>query len=186
MNITVYCGANLGTHPTHQQDTVRLGNWLADNNHTLIYGGGGSGLMGLLADTVLAAGGQAIGIMPTFLQAREAAHQRLTEMIDVDTMTERKLLLFERGEAYIALPGGLGTLEEISEVISWARIGKNSNPCIFFNSDDFFRPLIQFLDDMVKHGFLSQADRDKTLFSSDFTEIEQFIASYTPPTIRTY
>lgn len=186
MNITVYCGANSGNNPAHQAATVKLGKWIADNQHKLVYGGGKAGLMGLVADTVLQHGGEVIGIMPTFLQAREIAHLGLTEMISVETMSERKLKMIELGEVYIALPGGLGTLEEISEVISWARIGKNSHPCIFFDSDKFYQPLVEFMDKMVEQGFLSQADREKTLFSDDLAEIEKFIANYTPPAIRTY
>ena len=186
MNITVYCGASVGNNPTHQQATIELGKWIAQNNHTLVYGGGSAGLMGLIADTVLDHGGKVIGIMPTFLQEREIAHKRLTQLITVESMTERKLKMYELGEAYIALAGGLGTLEEISEMISWARIGKNDHPCIFFNSDNFYQPLQQFLRHMVNQGFLTQGDFEKTLFTTETAEITHFIQYYVPPEIRRY
>lgn len=186
MNITVYCGASLGNNVLHQQATVELGRWIAKHQHTLVYGGGNTGLMGLLANTVLEHGGKVIGIMPTFLQERELAHQHLTEMITVTSMSERKSKMIELGDAYIALAGGPGTLEEIIEVISWARIGQNNNPCILFNSDGYYDALKTFFDNMVVQGFLTQADREKTLFSDKLPEIEHFIRHYTPPTIRQY
>ncbi|MGQ0285872.1 TIGR00730 family Rossman fold protein [Pasteurellaceae bacterium 22721_9_1] len=186
MHITVYCGANLGNNPIHQQKTKALGTWIAEQNHTLVYGGGKAGLMGLLADSVLEHGGKVIGIIPTFLQERELAHNGLNELVIVNSMSERKLKMIELGDAYIALAGGLGTLEEISEVISWARIGQNNNPCILFDSDGYYQPLKHFLNHMVAQGFLSQSDQNNTLFSDNLQEIEQFIAEYTPPPIRQY
>lgn len=186
MNITVYCGASIGHNIAHQQATIALGKWIATQQHTLIYGGGNAGLMGLLANTVLENGGTVIGVMPTFLQERELAHTGLTKMITVHSMPERKSKMIELGDVYIALAGGPGTLEEITEVISWARIGKNNNPCILFNSDGYYEPLKAFFDNMVTQGFLSQSARDKTLFSDNLKEIETFITHYIPPEIRTY
>lgn len=186
MNITVYCGANLGSSPIHQQATVALGEWIARNQHSLVYGGGKAGLMGLLADTVIKNGGKVIGIMPTFLQQRELAHSQLSELILVESMAERKDKMLALGDVCIALPGGAGTLEEISEVYSWARIGKNHRPCILFNQNDFYAPLKAMYQTMVDNGFLSEADFNKLLFSSDFAEIEQFIATYQPPAVRQY
>ena len=186
MNITVYCGASLGNNSIHQQAAKALGNWIAEHNYTLIYGGGKAGLMGLIADTLLENGGKVIGVMPTFLQERELAHTGLTEMITVNSMSERKSIMIELGDVYIALAGGPGTLEEITEVISWARIGQNNNPCILFNSDGYYQPLQNFFDNMLEQGFLTQADREKTLFSDNLAEIEDFINDYTPPQIRQY
>lgn len=186
MKITVYCGASVGNNLAHQQATIELGKWIAEHQHTLVYGGGNAGLMGLLANTVLENGGEVIGIMPTFLQERELAHKGLTQMITVNSMPERKSKMIELGDAYIALAGGPGTLEEIVEVISWARIGQNPNPCILFNSDGYYDDLKAFFDNMVKQGFLTQADRNKILFSDNLVEIESFIQSYTPPKVRVY
>ncbi|BFU59280.1 MULTISPECIES: TIGR00730 family Rossman fold protein [Rodentibacter] len=186
MNVTVYCGANLGNDPIYQAAAVKIGKWIAGNHHKLIYGGGGAGLMGVVADTVLSQGGDVIGIIPTFLAERELAHQGLTQLITVDSMSERKKMMIELGQVYIALAGGPGTLEEISEVISWARIGQNSNPCILFNQNDYYEPLKIMFDQMVKSGFLTLADRQKILFSDNLSEIEQFIVNYQPPQVRRY
>ncbi|QIW16610.1 Rossman fold protein, TIGR00730 family [Pasteurellaceae bacterium RH1A] len=186
MKITVYCGASLGNHPAHQEATKDLANWIVSNQHTLVYGGSRAGLMGLIADSVLAQGGKAIGIMPKFLQERELAHPALTEFVLVDTMAQRKAKMLELADACIALPGGPGTLEEITEVYSWARIGQNSSPCIFFNKQGFYNPVRQMYASMMEAGFLTQTDFDKLLFSEDLAEIEAFIASYQAPLVRTY
>ena len=186
MNITVYCGAAVGHNPQHRAATITLGKWIVQNGHTLVYGGGKAGLMGVLADTVLENGGAVIGVMPTFLRERELAHPHLTEIIEVHSMPERKLKMIELGNAYIALPGGPGTLEEISEVVSWARIGQNNNPCIFFNADNYYRPLQDFFIHMVQSGYLTQTDSNTLLFSADLREIEKFIADYRLLAIRQY
>ncbi|MCQ9121549.1 Rossman fold protein, TIGR00730 family [Rodentibacter pneumotropicus] len=186
MNITVYCGAALGTQESFYKSAVELGKWIAERNDTLVYGGGKAGLMGVVADTVLQSGGKVIGIIPEFLQKRELVHTGLSEIFVVQSMMERKKLMIEKGNAYIALPGGPGTLEEISEVISWARIGQNNNPCILFNQDGYYEPLKEMYDQMVQNGFLTQSDREKILFSSNLAEIEQFIENYVPPAVRQY
>ncbi|MBF0776351.1 Rossman fold protein, TIGR00730 family [Streptococcus azizii] len=186
MKVTVYCGASLGENPLYQEGTIALGKWIAKNGHTLVYGGGNTGLMGLIADTVLAHGGQVIGVIPEFLKERELAHPRLSELRTVTTMSERKLALIQEADVFIALPGGPGTLEEISEVISWARIGKNDKPCILFTIAGYYQALEQFFDTMVTAGFLTLEDREKTLFSDEIEEIEAFIASYQPPIAREY
>jgi uncharacterized protein (TIGR00730 family) len=186
MNITVYCGASDGNDPIYREATIALAKWLVENDHTLVYGGGRVGLMGLIADTVLAEGGRVIGVMPDFLVKREIAHTGLTDLRIVSTMTERKNQMIELGDAYIALPGGPGTLEEITEVISWARIGENSNPCLFLNINDYYNPMIDMFDTMVKNGFLKPMYREKTFFANTIAEAEDFIVNYTPPAVRTY
>ncbi|MDU1828673.1 TIGR00730 family Rossman fold protein [Anaerococcus sp.] len=108
MNITVFCGASIGNNETYKQKTIELGEWIANNNHTLVYGGGKVGLMGLLADTVLENGGNVIGVMPTFLVEREISHSGLNELITVDNMSNRKAYMIEKGDAFIALPGVQG------------------------------------------------------------------------------
>lgn len=186
MNITIYCGASLGNKKTYQEATANLGKWIAKNKHILIYGGGKAGLMGTIADAVLKNKGKVIGIIPSFLTERELAHTELSELLIVETMTERKLKMIELGDCYIALPGGPGTLEEISEVISWARIGKNNNPCIFLNIDGYYDNLKKFYDDMVENGFLSLEDRNKILFTNSIENMDSFISNYNPPKIREY
>ena len=186
MNITVYCGASLGNQPEYQQAAVALGRWIVQKQHTLIYGGGRAGLMGLLADTVLANGGKVIGIIPAFLQARELTHSDCTELIVVDSMAERKGCMLKLTDVCIALPGGPGTLEEITEVYSWTRLGKNPHPCILFNTNGLYEPLRAMYQRMVETDFLTETYFKKLLFSDNFTEIERFIAEYHPPEIRTY
>lgn len=186
MKVTVYCGASLGHKDIYQTKARELGQWLAHNGHDLVYGGGKIGLMGLIADTVLANGGYAIGVIPSFLRDREIAHSDINELIVVDDMPSRKAKMVELGDTFIALPGGPGTLEEITEVISWSRIGQNDGPCILYNVSGYFDRLQDQYDDMVREGFLSQADRDKILFSDNLVEIEEFIKTYQAPKIRKY
>lgn len=186
MNIAVYCGASLGTNELYVEAARSLGKWIAQNGHTLVYGGGKAGLMGVIADEVLSHNGQVIGIIPTFLVDRELSHPNLTRLEVVQSMSERKNKMIELGDCYIALPGGPGTLEEISEVISWARIGQHQNPCVLFNVEGYYNKLQAFYDDMVTNGFLTEADQKGMLFSSSFEEIEHYIANYTPLMVRTY
>ncbi|WP_426288762.1 TIGR00730 family Rossman fold protein [Enterococcus durans] len=186
MKITIFCGASNGNNPIYSQRTVELGEWMIKNNHDLVYGGGKVGLMGVIADTIINNGGQAIGVMPTFLKDREIAHINLSELIVVENMPQRKGKMMALGEAFISLPGGPGTLEEISEVISWSRIGQNDSPCVLYNIDGYFNHLRNMFDHMVSEGFLSQDDRNNILFSDDIIEIESFIKDYKSPTIRKY
>ncbi|WP_086315381.1 hypothetical protein A5821_002865 [Enterococcus sp. 7F3_DIV0205] len=186
MKMAVYCGASEGNKTIYQEQTKELGHWMSNNAYDLVYGGGNVGLMGILADTVIANGGQAIGVMPTFLLERELAHQNITEMHIVNDMHERKRKMIDLADCYLALPGGPGTLEEISEVVSWGRVGEHQNPCIFFNVNGYYDLLANFFDNMVGEGFLTEADREKIFFSDDLEQIQQFISEYTPPEIRSY
>lgn len=181
MKITVYCGASMGNKAIYAQVAQTLGQWIVDQQHELVYGGGSLGLMGVLADTVLHKGGKVTGVMPQFLVDKELAHQQLSELIVVDSMSQRKDIMAQLGDVFIALPGGPGTLEEISDMISWSRIGQNHAPCILFNVDDYYRPLSLMYDEMVNSGFLSVEHRQNILFSSDLLEIAQFIAHYQTP-----
>lgn len=186
MNIIVYCGANLGKEINYSHSAENLGKWIAENKHQLVYGGGGVGLMKIIADSVLENKGYVTGIMPEFLVSRELAHNNLTDLILVESMSQRKQKMIELGEVFIALPGGPGTLEEITEVVSWSRLGKNDSPCIFFNSNGYYNSIKYFYDDMVIKGFLDKQDRNKILFSDSLNEIELFIEGYVPPEIRVY
>ncbi|MFC7687758.1 TIGR00730 family Rossman fold protein [Ureibacillus sp. GCM10028918] len=186
MNISVYCGASLGNNDLYVEAAKSLGKWIAKNGHTLVYGGGKAGLMGVVADEVLLHNGEVIGIIPTFLVDRELSHPNLTHLAIVNSMSERKNKMIELGNCYIALPGGPGTLEEISEAISWARIGQHQNPCIVFNIGGYYDKLKDFYDDMVTSGFLTEADKKAMLFTDSFNEIEQYISNYAPLIVRTY
>ena len=178
MKITVFCGANNGKSELYIKNATELGEWIADNNHTLVYGGGKIGLMGVIADTVLENRGGVIGIMPQFLVDREISHTGITEFIIVDDMSDRKTKLVDFGDVFIALPGGPGTLEEISQVISWVRVGKKDAPCILMNVDGYYDFLEQYFDKMVEEGFLTKGDREKTLFTDNIEEMERFIFNY--------
>lgn len=186
MKITVYCGASLGNDEIYKNTAVEMAKWIVSNNHQLVYGGGKLGLMGVVSDTVMAEGGEVIGIITHFLTERELANEDITKLIKVDTMHERKQMMIDLGDVYIALPGGPGTLEEISEVVSWARIGQNKNPCIFFNVNNYYKPIKDMFENMVNSGFLTAEDRDKFLFTTSYEEIDNFIKSYTAPLTRKY
>ena len=178
MKITVFCGANNGRNEAYKENAIELGKWIADNNHSLVYGGGKVGLMGIIADTVLENNSEVIGIMPQFLVDREISHDSISEMIVVDDMSERKTRLVDLGDVFIALPGGPGTLEEISQVISWVRVGKKDAPCILMNVNGYYDFLEQYFDKMVAEGFLTIEDRKNTLFTDNIEEMERFIFNY--------
>ena len=178
MRITIFCGANNGKSELYKENAIELGKWIANKNHTLVYGGGKIGLMGVIADTVLENSGEVIGIMPQFLVDREISHDSISEMIVVDDMSERKTRLVDLGDVFIALPGGPGTLEEISQVISWVRVGKKDAPCILMNVSGYYDFLEQYFDKMVEEGFLTNEDRKRTLFTANLEEMEEFIANY--------
>ncbi|WP_156286149.1 LOG family protein [Oceanivirga salmonicida] len=175
MNITVYCGASLGKSDEYKRSAIELGLWIANNNHTLVYGGGSIGIMGIIADTVLSNGGKVIGIMPKFLKTKERTHTNLTKFYTVDTMYERKNKMLELGDCFIALPGGIGTLEEIIEAISLARLGKNNKACIFYNSDNYYSKLKEFIEYMVESEFLSKEYYELISFVDSVDEIEIII-----------
>ncbi|WP_413627021.1 TIGR00730 family Rossman fold protein [Fructilactobacillus vespulae] len=185
-SIAVYCGAASGNDIKYQEATKQLANWIVTNDYQLVYGGGGFGLMGLLAQTVLKLGGKVYGIMPKELFERGAAQTGLTDFEVVENMSIRKRRMLELSDACIALPGGPGTLEEISEAFSWARIGDNNNPCVLFNVFGYYDSLKDFFDEMTEKEFLTQHDRDKLLFSDSLITIDKFINSYIPPEVRKY
>lgn len=178
LNITVFCGANPGNKEIYRESARKLAEWIVKNGHQLIYGGRINGLMGDLSNEVLSLGGKAIGVIPEFLFDRETINRNLTEIKMVPDMPERKRVMMHLGDAFIALPGGPGTLEEISEAISWTRIGQNDNPCILFNTDGYYDRLKDMFDKMVEDEFLSKEDRSLILFSDDLSEIEEFIKNY--------
>lgn len=184
--LAVYCGAASGFSPLFEQATKQLGKWMVENNLELIYGGGKYGLMGTLAQTVSDYGGKVHGIVPEVLYDRQITFDRLTDLKVVGDMSERKKEMLASADASLALPGGPGTLEEISQAFSWARIGENPTPSIIYNVADFYAPLEQMYDAMVTNGFLTKVDRQKLLFSESLSQILAFMHGYTPPEIRTY
>lgn len=185
-NIAVYCGASTGNDDIYTKGAQKLGQWLAKNDYGLTYGGGKFGLMGVIADSVLANGGLVHGFITQELFDRKLAHSNLTKLDILADMSQRKQAMLQDSVANIALPGGPGTLEEISEAFSWTIIGDSTNPCIFYNIDHYYDELESFFDTMVKKNFMEKRTRDTLLFSDSLTEIGQFIDSYTPPALRNY
>jgi uncharacterized protein (TIGR00730 family) len=157
--VCVYCGSSFGSDPAYLEATQALAGALAARGIQVVYGGAAVGLMGALADAALAAGGEVIGVMPRHLVEREIAHQGLTRLHVVATMHERKALMAELSDAFVALPGGIGTLEELIEVYTWAQLGLHSKPLAILNTNGYYEPLAAFLDHAVEQGFLAAERR---------------------------
>ncbi len=157
--LCVYCASSPGSNPAITDATVTLGRHMAANGIELVYGGGAVGLMGLIADTVMESGGTVTGIIPTGLFPREVGHTGISELIEVDTMHERKMAMFERSDAFVALPGGFGTLEEVAEVTTWSQIGMHAKPVGLLNVDGFWDGLLEWLDRAVADRVLKEKNR---------------------------
>ena len=169
MNITVYLGANLGNDPALSEAAHRLGALIAKNGHTLVYGGSKKGLMGILAQSALDAGGRVVGVEPQIFIDSCAQLEGLTELIVTPTMSTRKQKMIELGDAFIAFPGGTGTLEEIAEVISAVSLGWSHAPCILFNLNGYYNSFRIFLREMIEAG-LSTEERQKDILFLDTIE----------------
>jgi uncharacterized protein (TIGR00730 family) len=157
--ICVFCGASPGGNPVYAEAAAALGRRLAQEGITLVYGGGAVGLMGVVADAALAAGGEVIGVIPTALQSSEIGHNGLTRLEVVDGMHARKARMAELSDAFIALPGGLGTLEELFEVWTWGQLGYHAKPLGLLEVNGFYAKLIGFLDHLVQERFVRQPHR---------------------------
>ena len=153
-NICVYCGSNAGTNPAYAEAARRLGRAVAEAGIGLVYGGGGLGLMGELARAAMAHGGRVTGIIPAFLTEKERMLRDADELVVVEDMHQRKRLMFDRSDAFVALPGGIGTLEELVEQLTWAQLGRHTKPIVLVNIDDFWAPLLQLLRHMRKAAFI--------------------------------
>ena len=158
--VCVFCGSSTPADPRYRDAARALGALIARENVTLVYGGGSMGLMGELADAALAHGGQVIGVIPAGLFAREVSHTGLTELREVTSMHERKQLMYDLTDAFVALPGGLGTLEELAEVATWSQLGLHSKPVVLLNVGGFWDSLLAQLDLMARTGLLKPAGRD--------------------------
>jgi uncharacterized protein (TIGR00730 family) len=153
-SICVYCGSGLGADPAHEEAARILGRAMAAADIRLVYGGGSVGLMGTVARTVLEAGGAVTGIIPAFLRNREHPMDGLTDLIVTEDMHQRKMLMFEHANAFVALPGGVGTLEELVEQLTWAQLGRHRKPVLVANIHGFWDPLIALLDQMRREAFI--------------------------------
>lgn len=169
--ICVYCGSRVGQHPAHRTAAIALGTAIAQRGLRLVYGGGHLGLMGVLADAALSHGGEVVGVIPEILVQKEAAHRSLTELIVVESMHARKAKMVELSDAFIALSGGLGTLDELFEILTWAQLGFHQKPCGLLNINGYYDSLLEFLDHAVSEGFIKPMHRHTLLVSSSATEL---------------
>ena len=183
-SICVFCGANRGANPRYAAAAAVTGERLASLGIQVVYGGSRGGLMGTLADAVLAAGGRVVGVIPRGLVDRELAHPDLSELLIVDTLHERKARMAELAEAFIALPGGLGTLEELAEVLSWAQLDLHTKPIGLLDVGGYFTALEAFLDHAVTEGFIAERHRRLLLRDDDIDRLLETFVTWQPPTGR--
>ena len=181
MRICVFCGSSPGLRPAYAQAAQRLGELFARRGIALVFGGGRVGLMGITADSVLANGGEAIGVMPRGLIEREIGHERLTKLHVVESMHERKALMADLADAFIALPGGYGTLEEFAEILTWSQLGIQIKPCGLLNIEGFWNGLLEFFDHAVEERFVHPRNRDLVLVASTPEEMLDKIGDWSPP-----
>jgi uncharacterized protein (TIGR00730 family) len=180
-SICVFCGSSPGNDPAYAEAAQRLGRTLAERGTKLVYGGGHVGLMGVVADAALAAGGEVIGVMPRSLVDREIGHNGLTKLHVVGSMHERKALMSELSDGFVALPGGNGTLEEFFEVLTWAQLGEHGKPCGLLNVAGYYDPLLKVFDRMVEKNFLGKAHRELVLVEVDPSDLLRRFEGYEPP-----
>ncbi len=182
--IAIYCGSSTGPNEIYRTQAARLGRYLAENKIHIIFGGGKVGMMGILADAALEAGGEVTGVIPRFLHVKEVAHSGLSELITVETMHERKALIEKMCDAAIALPGGFGTMDELFEMLTWGQLGLHDKPVGILNTNGFYREVLLAVDRMVNEGFLKDLNRDMLLVSDSIEELFKLMQNYTPPVVR--
>lgn len=179
-SLAVYCGSSPGSHPAYRQAAAALGRALAERHCTVVYGGSRAGLMGVVADSALAAGGRVVGVIPDALVSREVAHEGLSELHVVRTMHERKALMNDLAEGFVTLPGGIGTLDEIIEMFTWTQLGIHRKPCAFLNIQGYYDDLLAFLRHAVSHGFLQQRQYDQLIVATAVDELLERLAAFHP------
>ncbi len=178
--LAVFCGASKGYREIHQNQTKAFASAMAKNNLGLVFGGGKIGLMGILADTLLEKNMPVIGVIPHLLRKEEVEHKSLTEMRFTETMSERKVVMSKLCDAYVALPGGFGTLDEIFEALTLNQLGIESKPVAFLNTEGFFDPLFAQLDHMVTEGFLREANRNAIIISDSIEDLLKQLSRFKP------
>lgn len=179
-SLCVYCGSNSGAKPVYAERAVALGTRMARAGIRLVYGGGNIGLMGTIADAVLAAGGDVVGVIPKQLVDMEVAHLGLTELEVVASMHERKSRMFDLADGFVALPGGFGTLEEIVEMLTWRQLGIGDKPCAIFDIEGYYQPLVAMMDRMVEERFLHPGQREDLWTGSDIDAMLEWMRDYRP------
>jgi hypothetical protein len=179
-SICVYCGSNAGNKPVYAERAQALGARIAAEGLQLVYGGGNVGLMGIVADAVLANGGEVIGVIPEQLVQWEVAHKGVTRLEVVANMHERKARMFDLADAFVALPGGFGTLDEMFEMLTWRQLGLGKKPCAFLDVDGFYAPLIGMIDRMVEERFLHAEQRHDLWHGEDIDTLFVWMHGYVP------
>lgn len=179
-HICVFCGSSVGARPAYPAAASELGRTLAERGVGVVFGGGKVGLMGMLADAALAAGGEVIGVIPQALLAREIAHSGLTKLHVVRSMHERKTLMADLASAFIALPGGYGTCEEFFEAVTWTQLGIHQKPCGLLNVDGYYDALLELLERAVADGFIREENRSLVLDASDIPTLLAKLIAFRP------
>lgn len=182
-NVTVFCGSSSGYERIYEEQACELGKTLAMQQIGLVYGGANIGLMGAVANGVIENGGKVIGVIPVFLQKKEIAHDKLTELILVDTMHQRKTKMNELSDGVIALPGGFGTLEELFEMLTWAQLGLHKKPVAILNINGFYDELLSFIRIMVDKGLLKEINRKMLLVGEDIEDLLDKMRDYNAPSV---
>lgn len=179
----VFCGSSSGKHESYHQAAYELGKTLAARNIELTYGGANIGLMGAVANGTLDNNGKVTGVLPHFLAKKEIAHQGLTKLILVDTMHERKTIMSDLADGIIALPGGIGTMEELFEVFTWAQLGLHTKPIGILNVNGFYDALVSFIQDMIQNGFLKPQDQNRLIVESNMEKLLDKMRAYEAPEV---
>lgn len=183
-SITVFCGSSKGSRPEYAEAAVNLARCLAERGIRLIYGGGNVGLMGIIADEMMRQGGEVIGIIPDSLDKKEVGHRGITELRVVNSMHERKALMAELTDGFIAMPGGIGTFEEFFEILTWAQLGFHQKPCGLLNVAGYYDGLLALCDTAVNEGFLRDVHRRLILDESDAVRLLEKMREFQPPTVE--
>lgn len=179
-SICVYCGSNAGNKPAYAERAIALGTRIAQEKLALVYGGGNVGLMGIVADAVLEADGEVIGVIPQQLVEWEVAHRGVTRLEIVANMHERKARMFDLSDGFVALPGGFGTLDEMFEMLTWRQLGLGDKPCAFLDVDGFYEPLLAMMDRMVAERFLHADQRTDLWHGDDIDALFTWLQDYEP------
>jgi len=169
--LCVFCGSSHGSNPAYAEAAKNLGGELARRGIALVYGGGNVGLMGVVADGVLAAGGQVIGVIPEALMAKELGHKGIQDLRVVKTMHERKAMMAELADGFIAMPGGIGTFEEFFEIVTWAQLGFHAKPCALLNVNGFYDPLLRLVDHAIEERFVKASQRQILIVESEINAL---------------
>lgn len=182
-SLLVFCGSSMGNDPVYAKSAYETGVYLAQQGIRIVYGGAKVGLMGALADGALSQDGKVVGVLPEFLKNKELAHSRLTELICVHNMHERKLKMYELSDAAIAMPGGFGTLEEFFELLTWSQLGLHQKPMGLLNSNSYFQPILDMCRTMESEGFLSEAHHRMLQHHPDIATLLHLLQTYEAPPV---